>query len=321
MNKKIRSFLYLDNYKMYSFSSQIFEGLTEYIVTNKTDEEFNSESQKGPIGSGRLLADIIQKSNNQSEKRFLHDYSYSLFEESLVNEKKVLELNKDNVEDKIKEIEEYSFVKVTGRVIFNDLKIIEHTLSNFNKIGYALGYVSQKADYEEKLKSLNDQLKKIEDRNQRAKAKNLMKSKTDFIKVLKEQGLQKDEEFLKQLTYVLDYGYNQQFEIQIPLNNDFMFSAQLNREFLKDNENRIIKKYSRETEKEFVLFGVLTQIKSDKDKEDLVMKNYDSDGEEEKGMKEALMIVVKSLIGVENTFTGKLDYEYLVDPIAVYMEL
>ena len=321
MNKKIRSFLYLDNYKMYSFSSQIFEGLTEYIVTNKPDEEFNSESQKGPIGSGRLLADIIQKSNNQSEKRFLHDYSYSLFEESLVNEKKVLELNKDNVEDKIKEIEEYSFVKVTGRVIFNDLKIIEHTLSNFNKIGYALGYVSQKADYEEKLKSLNDQLKKIEDRNQRAKAKNLMKSKTDFIKVLKEQGLQKDEEFLKQLTYVLDYGYNQQFEIQIPLNNDFMFSAQLNREFLKDNENRIIKKYSRETEKEFVLFGVLTQIKSDKDKEDLVMKNYDSDGEEEKGMKEALMIVVKSLIGVENTFTGKLDYEYLVDPIAVYMEL
>jgi len=32
MENKIKSFIYLDNDKMYSISSQLFEGLTEYIL-------------------------------------------------------------------------------------------------------------------------------------------------------------------------------------------------------------------------------------------------------------------------------------------------
>lgn len=321
--KKIRSFIYLDNYKMYSISSQLFEGLTEYIVTNKSEEEEQSESQKGPIGSGKILGDIIQKSSNQSEKRFLHDYSYNLFEQSLVDQKKVLEITQDNIAEKLKDIENYSFVKITGRAVFNDLKIIEHTLSNFNNFGYALGYVTKKAAYDEQMEELNEQVKQIPDRNQKAKAKNLLKNTTQFRKVLMEEGLQLEDEYIKQMTYLLNYGYNEQIEIQIPLNNNCLFSAQLDRECLKDDERRIIKKYSRETEKEFVLFGILTQVKKVQDRESLLSDKTEDwvDEEEDGNMKEALMNVVRTLTGVEKTFTGKLDYEYIVDPISMYMEL
>ncbi len=321
--KKIRSFIYLDNYKMYSISSQLFEGLTEYIVTNKSEEEEQSESQKGPIGSGKILGDIIQKSSNQSEKRFLHDYSYNLFEQSLVDQKKVLEITQDNIAEKLKDIENYSFVKITGRAVFNDLKIIEHTLSNFNNFGYALGYVTKKAAYDEQMEELNEQVKQIPDRNQKAKAKNLLKNTTQFRKVLMEEGLQLEDEYIKQMTYLLNYGYNEQIEIQIPLNNNCLFSAQLDRECLKDDERRIIKKYSRETEKEFVLFGILTQVKKVSDRESLLSDKTEDwvDEEEDGNMKEALMNVVRTLTGVEKTFTGKLDYEYIVDPISMYMEL
>ena len=38
--KKIKSFVYLDVNKMYSISSQIFEGLTEYILSEKTVDKF-----------------------------------------------------------------------------------------------------------------------------------------------------------------------------------------------------------------------------------------------------------------------------------------
>ncbi|WP_454047425.1 DUF6414 family protein [Chryseobacterium sp. Marseille-Q8038] len=68
--KKIRSFIYLDNYKMYSISSQIFEGLTEYILKSENTNTKEKEEQKGPFFSGRVLADIIEKDTNYTEKNF-----------------------------------------------------------------------------------------------------------------------------------------------------------------------------------------------------------------------------------------------------------
>lgn len=39
------------------------------------------------------------------------------------------------------------------------------------------------------------------------------------------------------------------------------------------------------------------------------------------GIKGALMNLISSLIGVESTFTGRLENEIIVDPIAIYVEL
>ena len=61
--KMIKSFIYLDEQKMYSLSSQIFEGITEYVLSESGSENQNSESQKGPVGSGRVLADVIKSSS------------------------------------------------------------------------------------------------------------------------------------------------------------------------------------------------------------------------------------------------------------------
>ena len=317
--EKIRSFLYLDNYKMYSISSQLFEGLTEYIVTSKGAENTETETQKGNIASGRVLGDIIQKSTNQTEKKFLHDYSYNLFEKALIEKGKVLEVDNDNIEAFSEKMSDYSFIKVTGRVIFNDLKIIEDTFRNFNSIGEALGYITKKAEYDAQIAILNTEINQIKDRNQKAKATNILKSKTEFHKLLKEEGLMLDDEYLKHMVYILNYGYNEQFEIQIPLNDTYLISAQLDRDNLKDDERRIIKKYSRETEKEFVLFGILTQIEKESNKERLFGDKIGAGSET--NMNESLMNIVRTFTGVEKTFTGKLDYEIIVDPISLYIEL
>lgn len=55
----IKSFIYLDEDKMYSLSSQLFSGITEYIVSSRSEQESESADQKGPIGSGRILAEIF----------------------------------------------------------------------------------------------------------------------------------------------------------------------------------------------------------------------------------------------------------------------
>lgn len=323
--KKLRSFVYLDNYKMYSISSQLFEGLTEYFVQSEGVQKKTEESQKGPKDSGRILAEIIENNTSQTEKKFLHDYSYNLFEQALIEQNRVLEITKNNISNVITNVGDYSFVKISGNVVFNDLKTIEDTIRNFNTIGGAFGYVTRKAEMDA-IKDLQNQANAITDRNQKAKTLAALKSKTDFKKMMLEAGLNMDDDYLKNLAFILDYGYNQQFEVQVPIKDDsneyYMFSAQLKRENLKDTEQAIMKKYSRESEKEFQLFGILTQKLSTFDKTTLsenLRRSINTAGDST--MKEAMMLMVSALINMENTFVGKLDYEYVVDPIALYLEI
>ena len=53
----IKSFLYLDEYKMYSISSQIFEGMTESWVNIRGTSTEEEERQAGPFASGRVIID------------------------------------------------------------------------------------------------------------------------------------------------------------------------------------------------------------------------------------------------------------------------
>ncbi|HEV7378849.1 MAG TPA: hypothetical protein VGN64_03595, partial [Dyadobacter sp.] len=94
-----------------------------------------------------------------------------------------------------------------------------------------------------------------------------------------------------------------------------------------ESEDIIIKKYSRETEKEFTIFGIPTQISNNTTPLNLYREavSEDINGEEgvEKslGMKQAIMNIITTVTGVEKTFTGKMPHEYIIDPIAVYMDI
>lgn len=320
--KKIRSFIYLDNYKMYSISSQIFEGLTEYILKSENTNTKEKEEQKGPFFSGRVLADIIEKDTNYTEKKFLHDFSYNLFEEALQKDDRVLEINKSNISTELDKIPDYSFIKITSNVVFNDLETMEKTISSFNRMGEALGFITLKAKYDELMKEAQEGFKNIKDRNQKSNAIHTLKNKASFKKVLIDEGLNLDDDYLKNMEYLIQYGYHRQFEVQLPLSNSdkvSLFSAQLNRDNLKESENNIVKKYSRESEKEFTLFGIVTQ-KMTKEKKEEMFESLKINNEDP-NLKEAMFNMIKQLSNLENTFVGKLDYEYVIDPIALYIEI
>ncbi|UCF13227.1 MAG: hypothetical protein JSW06_02940 [Thermoplasmatales archaeon] len=42
----IKQFIYLDEYKMYSLSSQLFEGITDFLIDSKFEETEEQESLK-----------------------------------------------------------------------------------------------------------------------------------------------------------------------------------------------------------------------------------------------------------------------------------
>jgi len=326
--KKIKSFIYLDNYKMYSISSQLFEGLTEYMVKSKGKNYSEGDSQKGKVGSGRLMADILEEYTNHTVKKFLHDYSYNLFEEELLKADKVLTISADSIENQVKSIEEYHFVKVTGQTVFNDSKMLADTMRGFNDYGAAIGSLTFQSE-KKQLDNIENTVNKIKDRNKKAKAKKQF-SKNTFKNYLIEQGLNLEDEQLEHFAYLISYGYKDQFEVQIPFpskTENYLFSTILNREYLKDSEYSILRKYSRETEKPFTIFGILTQTTRNIDEEtklEELKRNIDirnTTAGKQSNVKEAILNLIPKLTGIDKGFIGRLDYEYIIDPIAIYREL
>ena len=309
--KSIKNFVYLDEDKMYSISSQLFEGITDSILLASKKSYSENGEQDGTLSSGRKMGVILSKEKDTTEKRFLHDYAYNLFEEELVKNG-LLYTIKEN--DTTEELKEKTFVKVKGKVFFDDYELLDRTMQDFNRTGYALGYIQYYSSAEINAKTeLTKITKSIKDREKRAKAQNIIKNMDDgFGNFLMENGLMLNQDLLEQLTYVLTFGYKGQFGVRLPLQN-ILVSTVLNKDYLKEDNNSLIFKYSRRTEVEFTIIGTITQVGNDR-----VELNENSNMS---NLKEAAQNLIDKVAGIEDSFAGRLQTECVIDPIAIYREI
>jgi hypothetical protein len=302
---------------MYSISSQIFEGLTEYIINHSKNSNQDRESQKGPVGSGRILADIISRESSVEERKFLHDYSYNLFEEKLFEDENVLQIETSNIATALVNLDDYEFIKVKGRLLFSDIKLISETINDLNKLGEAFVYITNFPNLEQLKQQSKDVLSQAKNRNNQAFAKRTSKKVDDLSPIARELGLNMDQGFLDRLKFVLNYGYKEQLEVKVYLSTDsgenyYLFSAPLKRNYLKEEEHLIVSKFSRYSEKEFVIFGMITQSKGSQ--ADLPIEQ----GRNPEDIKQAISRMVLGILNIEKQFLGKVENEILIDPIAVY---
>lgn len=311
----IKSFIYLDEQKMYSLSSQIFEGITEYVLSESSSENQNSESQKGPVGSGRILADVIINSNKSTEKKFFHDYSFTVFERHLEQNGQILDLCGPKIElEKVKaSLDDFSFIKVKAQAVFNDVNKITELFSQFNTIGEALAYMGAHKEIQQLKNNINDFKSQANSKNSKSKMQTELKQLTNISNLAKAQGLYQDPQFMSNLAFLTKYGFSDQFEIQ-QSGGEVIFTSCLKREFLREKEELIVKKYSRKTEKMIVVFGLISQAFSSNCPEIDDKKEYPT-------VKAALMNVVEHLANVENSISGKQENEIVIDPIAAYFEV
>lgn len=313
----VKNIIYLDIDKLYSLSSQIFEGVTEYILNETHIEAEQTEEQKGPVGSGRILGDILKHNFKQSEMKFLSDYSYTLLEKKLIEENLVLNLNDSlNKDDFNSLLNVKSFMKVKGKAVFNDISSIKNTLDNFNAIGKALTHVTNFAEISKAKTEIESSNKSIKDRNERSKIKTKLSTVADINALAKKSGLVYDQKYLDDLSYLLSFGFHDQLEIQIAIENK-LISANLKRDCMREENNLVIRKYSRKTEVDFILFGIITQFQNN----DITDVENKEESDNHESIKAALMSLVAQLTKVESTFTGRLTNEIIIDPIALYTEL
>lgn len=262
--------------------------------------------------SGNIMRELFQHENGSSEKRYFHDYAYSLFEKELT-ERGLLSTIEDNAD--MGDMTGKQFVKVSGKAYFNDYKALKETFGRFNEIGSALGYIQCYGPMGEALTKIDEAIKRTNDRNQKAKVAQ-KKNAIDgiFKKYLQEQGLNVNEKFAENLVKLYDFGYKDMFAVHIPYRlGNIVFASILNREYLKENENSLIAKYSRRTEVEFTIVGLLTQCGGEK----ALIDSDDPEG----SMKQASLNFTSIISNLEDTFNGRLGNEYIIDPIAIYREI
>lgn len=170
------------------------------------------------------------------------------------------------------------------------------------------------------MEEVRNQFEKVaentKDRNQKAKLKQQLKSSTNIRKLAKDQGLQQDDEFLKYLAFVLDYGFQDQFMVQMSI-GQYIFSADCKRDDFRENEHSLVRKYSRFAEKEFGHVGTVAQSSG----ESIAYEEVNYEETKLQHPKEAIMNMVGVLSLVESEFSGKLENEIIIDPIAIYREI
>lgn len=307
---KIKSFIYLDDYKMYSFSSQMFEGITQYILNEESKAGEEQHEQKGSFFSGRFMADLMLQKNAQTEMRYLHDFAFNLFEKELETRGMLFDVKP---ETKIEDLRDKRFIRVKGKVIFEDYTKILYTFEHFNEIGRAFGEL-QNLETFNALRNIKSESAHTKDREQKNKQRQKDKNVEKLIEEhLKSQGLLIDENSRDNIHKILSFGYRNCYEVRMSMENSpTLYTAVINQDFLKEPETSLISKYSRLSEKEFTLIGVVSQAG---DVQAAIPEITGND------LKSAVVKIIEQIAGLENQFNGRTDNECIIDPIAIFTEI
>lgn len=306
----MKSFIYLDDYKMYSFSSQLFEGVTQYILKEQEKSYEEDHQQKGKLLGGKFMADMISQKNANAEMRYLHDFAFNLFEEELMSRGLLFDVTPQTT---ITDLKDKNFIRVRGKVVFEDYPRLLYTLEHFNEIGRAFGELQNVNELND-IKDMSSVVSQTKDREHKNKQNQLVnRAKKLLDEELLRQGLIIDDNARKNILKILEYGYRNNYEVRMSMDeSDTLFTAVINQNYLKEPEEVVVSKYSRMSERVFTIVGVVTQSGNEKA---FIPLNGDN------GMRNAAINLIQKIADLEGIFVGRSSNECIIDPIAIFTEV
>ena len=216
-------------------------------------------------------------------------------------------------ETTIEDLHDKGFVRVKGKIIFEDYTKILYTLEHFNEIGRAFGEL-QNLEVFNALRNLKSESVQTKDREQKNKKRLATKNVEKRIEEhLKSQGLLIDESSIDSIHKIMSFGYRNCYEVRMSMDNSpTLYTAVINQEFLKEPETSLISKYSRLSEKEFTLIGVVSQAGNAQATIPEITGN---------DLKSAVVKIVEQIASLEYQFNGRTNNECIIDPIAIFTEI
>lgn len=306
----MRHFIYLDTEKLFSISSQLFNGFTESVISETSSQERTDEQQKMSWGKGTQLGHLFVEASKSVEKKFLHDQALVYLEEKLIENEDLLELNNSIIEPVSNEnLLSKKFIKLKAKVQISDYLELKSLLENFNDLGLSITYLS---NLEETVvaKEAQKLLKQTTDRNEKAKLQAMIKSYPKLEEAALEAGLRLDPDLIKHILNMVSYRYTDEFIFSQNLSNK-VFNSILNRKYLREPENLLKRKY-QETHKDLVIIGSVCQLPIDKDVVE-VKDSFDN-------LKEIVQNLALMKQNLDISIDGLMENEVIIDPIAAYFE-
>ncbi len=279
----IRSFLYVDHYKLYSAAAQV-------------DGFDPAPAPGGADGANRRIGD---------------ERAYSLFEARLA-ELGTLATDPAKIVANLTA----GFVKVTGTAMLLDLERVVSTIGQFNRVGEAITYVSGLQDREQKRAELEGQIRETPNRARKDELKQQIRQLEDIGHAAAAAGLQKDERFLSEVNYIIDYGFGTHVEIRVhlprPDGPPLVASAILAPECLREPRQNLGRKFGTIAQQPFSVVGIVTRSPNTPTPTTQQLLGAPEN------LKELTLSLAMGLSAVQEHFAG---HELVIDPIAVYREL
>ena len=314
----IKNFIYLDDYKMHSMSSQVFGGVGHSKSSYEDVTKGASQNIEGLEHSNlHEESPIIEHGFGHVAHKHIHDYAYIEFENRLRKDGKIISLSEENFDSAMIQVSGDKFVEIRGKTALIDMNTLRFTIGNFNEISKSLTNVVNFSRIAVIKQLMEEQIEATNDRNEKARIKQRMKSLINE-ECAKNPATKLDEDYIKDLETVLEYGFRDQFVIQITVGS-YIFSAECDPADLREKKDLLIRRFSRFPETEFVIIGTISQ--SLNQTSNVVNDYIKSQPEESPNMKNTIMDLIRHLSKLESAFIGRLENEIIIEPVAVYWEI
>lgn len=321
--KDLRNYIYIDTEKLYSFSSQVFSGVTKELVSTSTSMENKGEEQKGVVGSGRKLVDFIETANSSVETKYLHDYAFNLLEKDIEAEY-ILDLNAYESESLTSEIlTSKPFIRFESQLRFDDYHKFIDLFKNFNAYGEALFFITNKDDLQSEKQALIDQKNSTKDKGIIRQIDNELKRFNNIKEMAMTAGLNLDSTYLDKMHTILNFGFKDELAISQYLGS-IKVTSYLSESYLRESKELFVNKYGRYTHKKFVVIGTLSQSFTEESELSKQIAQRDqeiSDAVSDGGLGEAIHNLLQIYCTFEKTIRHLLKNELVIDPLAVYVKL
>ncbi|MFP2165967.1 hypothetical protein ACLEYI_13500 [Enterobacter ludwigii] len=298
----LKNIVYIDYEKVYSLSSQLFEGIVQSAVeqqestlSNVDAIEIQAEKKSSRTSDTSKLSTVVNP----------HDYHYLKFEKELFRLGLINSISLDDFS--IDKVNSGSFIKINCPIEINDFKKLKDTSQNFTELGYAIHYVNKYNDIEQIDVLLSN---KNLTSNQKKELQDLKSKITQGIE--SDSGKQK-KKFFDNLASVLSYAYGDELEISQKI-EQYKFTSFLIRNFLKLSPDMLIKLYSRKTKTPFTIVGIITQSDQGRSNDNPTEIATDD-------IRKAAWNMNNALADLESTFCSPHKNEYFIEPIALYTEI
>jgi hypothetical protein len=296
------------------------EGVTDFVLKEARRASSDVEEQEGPVNSGKKMAEIIESTSSSFEKKFLHDYAYSIFEAKLLEEDKIKEFcSSASFGDFDLGDGGARIVKIKAKAKLIDAAATVRSLETLVDMQQCLSILSAN----DERAALISELLEIQAGSKSQKTSHLLAELARLSKPqIAKEIIANDKLHYENMAKTLSYGYKSRLDVFMQL-SDCVVSADLKRVCLKDEEDFIVKTYSRVSDVDLVLVGILTRVRpapigeNDSGTDSIDAEHLmDSDN-----MNEILMRASQALHGLEKMFTQLDSNQVILDPIAVYVDL